>query len=231
MRQTENSLSGIALFEDLPARDLEALAKRCRCRCYTGGQQIVGHMDETTDVFFIVDGRVRATSYSLSGKEVAYRDIGTGETFGELAAIDCGPRSANVVAITDSVIASMPAKVFWQVLADHPVVAETILKRLSKQVRDLTERIFEFSTLAVRNRIHAELLRLAREHAGNGDSAVISPAPTHAEIASRVSTHREAVTRELNELAHAGLIEQHGRVFTIRNISKLSRMVEEVLGA
>ncbi len=106
-----------------------------------------------------------------------------------------------------------------------------MLKRLSKQVRDLTERVFEFSTLAVKNRIHAELLRLARDHAGDGDSAVISPAPTHAEIASRVSTHREAVTRKLNELAHVGLIEQHGRVLTIRSISKLARMVEEVLGA
>ncbi len=207
-----------------------ALCKRCQWRRHAGGQQILGRMDETTDIFFIVEGKVRAISYSLSGKEVAYRDIGAGEMFGELAAIDCEPRSANVVAIADSLIASMPAKVFWQVLADHPVVAETILKRLSKQVRDLTERIFEFSTLAVRNRIHAELLRLAREHAGNGESAVISPAPTHAEIASRVSTHREAVTRELNELAHVGLIEQHGRVLTIRTISKLARMVEEVLG-
>ena len=97
MRQTENSLSGIALFEDLPARDLEALAKRCRCRCYTGGQQILEHMDETTDIFFIVEGKVRAISYSLSGKEVAYRDIGAGEMFGELAAIDCEPRTCRPI--------------------------------------------------------------------------------------------------------------------------------------
>ena len=143
---------------------------------------------------------------------------------------DGQPRSADVVANRDSLIASMSANVFWEVLADHPIVAATILKQLTKQIRDLTERVFEFSTLAVRNRIQAELLRLAREHAGDKDSAVISPALTHAEFASRVSTHREAVTRELNNLARAGLIEQHGRVLIIRNIGQLARLVEEVLG-
>ena len=230
MGQVEESLGSIALFKDLPARDLDALAKRCQWRRYAASEQIVGHMDETTDIFFIVDGKVRAISYALSGKEVMFRDIGAGEMFGEFSAIDGQPRSANVVAIADSLIVSMSKIVFWEVLADYPIVAATILKQLTKQIRDLTERVFEFSTLAVRNRIQAELLRLARENAGDKDSAVISPALTHAEIASRVSTHREAVTRELNNLARAGLIEQHGRVLIIRNIGQLARLVEEVLG-
>ena len=228
--QADYSLGDIAFFKDVPARDLEALGKRCQWRRYAAEQQIVGQLDETTDVFFVVDGKVRAVSYSLSGKEVTFRDIGTGELFGELAAIDGQPRSANVVAITASLIASMSAKVFWGVLADYPVVAATILKRLTKQIRDLTERVFEFSTLAVRNRIQAELLRLARDDAPDQNTAIISPAPTHAEIASRVSTHREAVTRELNDLARAGVIEQHGRVLIIRNIGQLARLVKEILG-
>ncbi|MEE8252981.1 MAG: Crp/Fnr family transcriptional regulator [Hyphomicrobium sp.] len=230
MVESKQTLAGIEIFRDVSADDLDALANRCQWRRYAADQQILGHMNEMTDVFFIVDGTVRAVSYSLSGKEVMYRDIGGGEMFGEYAAIDGQPRSANVVAVTDTLIASMSAGALWEVLAAHPVVAAMILRRLTKQIRNLTERIFEFSTLAVRNRIHAELLRLARDHVGDGDSAVFSPAPTHAEIASRVSTHREAVTRELNNLAHAGLIEQHGRVLTIRSISKLARMVEEVLG-
>ena len=228
--QVEESLGGIAVFKDLPARDLEVLVKCCQWHRYAASQQIVGHMDETTDIFFIVDGKVRVVSYSLSGKEVTFRDIGAGEMFGEFAAIDGQPRSADVVATTDALIASMSANVFWEVLADHPTVTATILKRLTKQIRDLTERVFEFSTLAVRNRIQAELLRLARDHMRSENTAVISPAPTHANIASRVSTHREAVTRELNDLARAGVIEQRGRVLIIRNIGQLARMLEDVLG-
>ena len=69
-----------------------------------------------------------------------------------------------------------------------------------------------FSTLAVSNRIQAELLRLASLAPRAGKSARIAPAPTHTDIASRVSTHREAVTRELNRLSRAGLIERAGGV-------------------
>ena len=77
-----------------------------------------------------------------------------------------------------------------------------------KKIRALTTRVYEFSTLAVKNRIQAELLRLARLASGDGKRARVAPAPTHSEIASRVATHREAVTRELNRLARLGLIER-----------------------
>jgi CRP-like cAMP-binding protein len=101
-----------------------------------------------------------------------------------------------------------------------------ILRHLTTQVRALTERVFEFSTLAVRNRVHAELVRLARDHGGN--DAVIRPAPTHTEIASRISTHREAVTRELNRLEDLGLIVREGRSLRVHDLERLQAMVEDV---
>ncbi len=230
MGQDQETLGGIELFKHLPPDDLEALAKRCRWRRHTAGQRIVGHMDETRDVFFIVKGKIRAIIYSLSGKEVTFRDISAGDMFGEFSAIDGQPRSANVIALMDSLIASMPADVFWDVLRSYPMVAEATLKRLTNQLRVLSERVFEFSTLTVKNRIHAELLRLARDHMRGENTAAISPAPTHAHIASRVSTHREAVTRELNDLARAGLIERRHGVLIIRDVNHLIRMVREVVG-
>ncbi len=229
MAQGEETLSGIELFSDLTARDIEALDKQCRWRRYGARQQIVGHQDDTADVFFIVTGKVRAVIYSVSGKEVIFPDIEAGQTFGELAAIDGNPRAANVIALTDALVASMPAKMFWQVLRNHPEVSSSLLKRLTGSVRQMSERVFEFSTLAVKNRIHAELLRLARDREKDGNTAIISPAPTHAEIASRISTHREAVTRELNALAHDGLIERRSGDIVITDISRLAQMVEEVL--
>ncbi len=230
MAQAEESLHDIEIFKNLPLGDLEALAKRCQWRRFTANQEIVGYMDETRDVFFIVKGKVRAVIYSLAGKEVTFRDIGAGQIFGEFSAIDDQPRSANVVALADSLIASMSANVFWQVLTDYPEVAAATLKLLSRQLRALSERVFEFSTLAVKNRIHAELLRLARDHMQDDNTAVISPAPTHADIASRISTHREAVTREINDLARAGLIKRRSGTLEICDVTRLARLVEEVLG-
>jgi CRP-like cAMP-binding protein len=76
--------------------------------------------------------------------------------------------------------------------------------------------------LAVNNRIQAEILRLASLAPKDGKSARIAPAPTHGEIASRVSTHREAVTRELNRLARIGLIERKGGALVVKDIDRLA---------
>jgi CRP/FNR family transcriptional regulator, cyclic AMP receptor protein len=52
-----------------------------------------------------------------------------------------------------------------------------------------------------------ELLRLANTQ---GDEAAVEPAPTHFELAAMISTHREAVSREMSALAKRGLIEKRG---------------------
>ena len=230
MDEVKETLGGIGFFKDLPGHDLEPLAKACRWRRYDGGQQIVGHQDESTDVFFVVAGKVHAVIYSPAGKEVSFREIEAGSTFGEIAAIDGRPRSATVVALTDALVASMPGNAFRKVLGRHPEVSSKVMEQLAGLVRELSERVFEFSVLAVKNRIHAELLRLAHRHGFDGNEAVIAPAPTHSEIASRLSTHREAVTREINKLARDGLVERGGGKLVITDVTRLARMVEDIAG-
>lgn len=229
MDQHEGTLETVRFLRTLPPDAIEALSRRCQWQRYHANQLIVGQDDETQDVFFIVRGRVRITVYAASGKEVSFRDLGAGQMFGELSAIDGQPRSATVTALQEALMARMPPKVFWAMLERHPQVTAAVLRYLVGLVRALSERVFEFSTLAVKNRIHAELLRLARE-TGRRDNAniLISPAPTHAEIASRISTHREAVTRELNELGRAGLVERGSSGLIIRDPERLARLVEDV---
>lgn len=229
MNDTNFTLAEIDFFGGLAASDLEAIERHCHWRRYAPEQQIIGHQDETNEVFFVARGRVRVTIYSASGKEVSFRDLGVGNSIGELSAIDGAPRSANVIALTEAVLASMPAEVFRKILQDHPQVSARMMNYLVGLVRKLSDRVVEFSVLAVRNRIHSELLRLAREKDDGGNTATLSPAPKHANIASRVATHREAVTRELNALAGEGLIERQPGALVIADIGRLNRLVEEGL--
>lgn len=227
---TGYALERIEIFRNLDPREIERLTRRVNWRNYTAHQQIIGHQEASTDVYFMVSGSVRVILFSNAGKEVAFRDIHAGECFGEYAAIDGAPRSANVIALTDVMIGSVSAETFCSILQEYPAVSMALLNHLVSTVRSLSERIFEFSTLAVKNRIHSELLRLARESDRQGNTARISPAPTHADIASRISTHREAVTRELNELTKSGLIRRDGRTLIISDLAELERMVHEVAG-
>jgi len=156
--------------------------------------------------------------------------LGVGAVFGEYPAIDGGPRSASVEARTSCLIASMTGASFRELLQAEPGVAHALLPRLVKTIRVLTTRVYEFSTLAVNNRIQAELLRLASLAPREGKSARIVPAPTHVEIASRISTHREAVTRELNRLSKIGIIDRRGGTLLVKDFDRLAEMVHDATG-
>lgn len=224
-----NSLSNIELLDGLTPAEMEALAKRCRWRKFQADEQVLAHLDAGTDVLFLTEGRLRVSLYSASGKEVSFEDLRPGQIFGELAALDRKGRSASVFALEPSTIAFLDASGFMEVLKSHFVVTHRVMMGLCRLVRRLDERVFEFSTLTVSNRIHAELLRLAGGDASM-ETAIIKPPPRHADIASRVSTHREAVTREMNVLARAGVLRQDRDALHILDLPRLSHMVHEVLG-
>jgi CRP-like cAMP-binding protein len=89
-------------FKDLPTEIVRGISSICRWRWYKPDQRIFSQDEPSQDVFFIVQGTVRITSYSVMGKEVSFRDLGTGECFGDLAAVDGRPRSATAIAVTNS---------------------------------------------------------------------------------------------------------------------------------
>ncbi len=197
---------------------------------YKVGEEIVRYHDQSNSVFFILEGEIRIHYYALSGDEVILCDLPAGEMFGELTALDGLPRSATAVAKTDSLVTYLSGKVFLELVHTNPAFCTEILKRLAGQVRRLTERIYDY-TLCVRYRIHAELLRLAKLHMVSGNSAMIRPIPTHAELACFVSTHREAVTRELNGLTKEGIIQRREHTLYVPDVMKLENMVNKVRGA
>jgi CRP-like cAMP-binding protein len=222
-------LKRIALLEGLPQETLDRIARECAWRRYAAGQTLISRSSSDRDVFMVVSGRVRATMYARSGRQVTFRDVGEGETVGEIAATDGGPRSVDVVALQDVLAAVITAAGFRQLRHEHPEMAERFALKLVQLVRGLTDTVIELSTLGVQNRIHAELLRLARAGGAGPDanSRVVSPAPTHAELAARVSTTREQVTREMSTLAKSGLLEKTGHGLRVTDVRLLEQMVEQ----
>ena len=227
-RQTE-TLARIGLFRSLDAHAIRHLDTQCSWRRTPRKQWIIDYQDPSNDVFFVVSGTVRVTIQSVSGRDVLLREIDAGEFFGELAAIDNQPRSAGIVAVTDATVARMPAAVFRAAVHAHPDVCDQLLALLAGQVRMLANRVNEFTTLTVRHRMYAELLRLARPEAGHPDRAVISPPPVHAEIAARVSTRREAVAREFKALERAGLIERRRGAIVLTDTNRLQLLIDEAV--
>ena len=154
------SLSGVAIFAGLPVQTLKALESRCSWRNYLPEQPILVYREDSDDVFFIVEGSARVLLYSQAGQVVSFRDLGPGDTFGELPAIDGGPRSASVEARENCLLASLPATAFRELLNSEPSVAQAVLQQQAGTIRRLTSRVHEFSAAVMSitgRRIYGEI--------------------------------------------------------------------------
>jgi CRP/FNR family transcriptional regulator, cyclic AMP receptor protein len=221
------SLAALPLLERISPESLKKIEKRAKRLSYAKGQEIIARSEDLNDVYILVGGLARALVFSASGKAVGFRRINPGDLFGEFSAIDGDGRSASVEAVTNCTVLSLSPGFFQELMENDPAFMSAVLNHLVGLLRALTSRIVEFSTLAVKNRVHSELLRMARESRDGNNAYIISPAPTHSEIAQRISTHREAVSREISRLKQRGIIERRGRVLAVRDVEQLQRMVDE----
>jgi CRP-like cAMP-binding protein len=218
------------VFEGLSAADLNEIEHECRYRRFSAQEHIIDRGSPTTDVFFVVRGRVRTLAYSVGGREVAFDDLTEGDHFGAISAFDGMPRSAGAVAMEDSLIVALPARAFLDLVETRPAVAKQVMIGLAAMIRSRNERIMDLCTLAATDRVLAELLRHARDHRDGGKGACIRPIPIHGEMASRAGTTRETVARVLNDLARKGLIARRQGALVVNDLDALETMLIEVRG-
>ena len=227
---TSQSLSGIKLLNSLTENDLKKLEQRCNWQLVSQQEVIVDRQSESSDVYFVVSGKVRVVNFSMSGREITFDEMAAGGYFGQLAALDNQPRSANVVAIEDSVLASLSQQPFKDLLLEYPKIALELLVEMGQIIRTSTDRIMDLSTIGAHNRVHAEILRLAQEEILDDNTAKIEPVPIHGDIASRVSTTRETVARVFSDLTKRELMERKGDALIINDLEVLHDIVEEFRG-
>lgn len=224
-------LTTIPLFSDVDEDTLARFESQCVQRTYSPGQMIIDQMETSRDVRFIISGTVRIVARMVEGREVIFNDFGPGQFFGELSAIDGGLRSANVTAHTKVVLFTMPPAVFEAFCAEVPSVGWGVMQHMVTLIRLLSDRLSEFSFLRARHRLYAELLRQSRErHAVDGEESaerIISPKPKQGDIADRISSRREIVSREMKDLERAGIITKTRGGLVISNPDELARMAAE----
>ena len=223
-------LAGIRLFDGLSESALEDLSKRCRWHKYQPNEQVIDRFSDSRDLYLIVKGRVRVVNYSVTGREVTFDEREEGEYFGELAALDGEPRSANVIALNELNVACLSQEAFNRLLLEHPQVTLKLLYGLAKIVRASNKRIMDLSTVGANNRVHAEILRLALPGVRTDNTAIVSPFPIHGDIASRVSTTRETVNRVFSDLSRRGIVKRSKSNLVILDLIRLRKMIEDVVG-
>ena len=216
-----NSLSTHPCFRTLDPEACRVLDRHCTWLKTAVGQWLIGQTANDRDVFFVVSGRLRAVLHGVR-QDLIFSDMEAGSFFGELAALDGAPRSLSVFAVNDSLVAKMPSAVFVETMYTHRPLGEAVVATLVARNRAMTRRVGELGALDVRSRVHAELLRLAHPDRDDPKRAIILAPPNQSELASRINTRRETVSREINAMEREGLIERRRGAIVIKDALRLS---------
>ncbi|MEM0942781.1 MAG: Crp/Fnr family transcriptional regulator [Pseudomonadota bacterium] len=182
---------------------------------------IVSEDELEDDVYFILEGKARAATYTNNGKEVLMSELPPGEGFGIFAAIDGLPRSTNVIAISECRVARMSAANYNHVMDTNTQVMRAFLVYMVDRIRHLSIRMTNVTTMNAEQRLVYELLELGKTNRTAEDTAVIDPVPTQQELAVLIAGQRESVGRDMSKLGQAGLIERDGRTLTIPSLERL----------
>jgi len=221
------NLQDVPLFSSLTQEEGERYGKSCLWKDYEAHELVIDIDEETTDVRFVVTGLVRVINRFSVGKEVILGEMSPGEFFGELAAIDGETRSANITTLYRSKLCIVPQNLFLEVINQHPEISLAVMKVLTKRIRTLNMRLAEQSFLQAKHRLYAELLRLSKPRLGHDGQRSVSPPPTQKELAERIGTRREVVSRELNALQKQGFFEKTRGALVLTDVAELQRRISD----
>ncbi len=224
MDDYERTLRHIHLLGAVPPDMLESLERSCEWQHLSADQIVVDRNDDTSDVYFIVKGRVQILDFVRGGREIVLAEMTAGDTFGEMSAVDKKKRSASVLTTETTVVARLNDEKFRQILTTVPDMAMTLLERFVGMVRTLTTKVTALSSLSPHQRVYMELMRLSEPNPKGDGSWIINRLPGHGEIAEQVGADREAVAAAIGELARAKIVERKFKTLVIKDYSRLQML-------
>ncbi len=218
------------LFADLPEQVLQKAAARSTVRRLTKGEMLYSEHEEAGGLFVVVEGELRSIRQSLDGREQVLSTERPGATLSEVPVFNGGKYFSTVIADAAAVVLCIHHKDVHQICREHPELLWNVARSLSQQVRHCAELIESLALRNVDQRLALFLLTVVRDRAiRSGEGVVFELTLTRPEIASRVGSVREVVSRSLSHLNETRLIELRGkRLVIVPNVQALREFADAV---
>lgn len=205
-------LDQVPLFEGLSAEEKATVEQHAVKKTYRRNTVIIEQGEDANTLYLLLQGRVKIYIADGTGKEIALNELGPGAQLGELALLSDAPRSASVMTLGDSVFLVLTKRSFQQCLADHPTIALNLIQLLVQRAQALTESVGD---LALRD-VYGRVAKLLNESALDEDGRLLTPPLTHQQIADRVGSSREMVSKILKDLKTGGYLAITDKRFVLQ---------------
>jgi len=130
-------LAAVPLFSACSKKELQAVARATDEVTVPAGKHLCEQGAIGREAFVIVEG---SAEVRRNGRKVA--TLGPGDSVGELALLDHGPRTATVTALEDTTVLVIGAREFAALIDDVPPIAHKLLKSLAARIRELDKKTY-----------------------------------------------------------------------------------------
>lgn len=188
---------------------------------YRARAHLVKYGDPVTILFVIAAGLAQAIYYSAEGQPILLHEYRTGDFFGAIGDPRPGRHEADVVATSEVSSFLLDGRELALLAEQHGCIGLALLRVMIDRLQRTETRMYEHAALSSVGRIHSELLRQARRN----PNFEIRPAPVLADLALRVSTSRETVSRAVNALERRGIIRRSADALTVVAPHRLAELI------
>jgi len=194
---------------------------RGRLRQFPGRATIVRRGDRISTLYVVIAGRAHAIAYSLDGQIVLLHEYRPGDFFGVVSPTYSATHDADVIAVEDVSSFLLDGSALALLAEQHGCIGLALLRVMVDRLRQTASRMYEHVALSAVGRVHAELLRQARQ----SRDLTIRPSPVLSDLALRVSTTRETASRAVNALERRGIIRRHADALIVVAPHRLEEMI------
>ena len=181
------------IFGILGPELFQQLRAHARVRNVERGATVFAKGDLGTSLFAILEGQVKVISYSVEGKYAVFNLLSAGDIFGEIALLDGGERTADVVAVTHCKLLVIERRDFLPLAHSRPDISQKLIEVLCERLRNTSRQVEEVMFLDLSTKLARTLLRLGDS---KGSTRI---ALTQSEIAQLIGASRESTNKQLRD--------------------------------
>lgn len=212
--QLDTIAENIDIFQGITLQEYSQIEEAAKTRFIKKNTLIFSQGDENNSMYIIKEGSVDVSLLTESGKELILSSLHAGDYFGELSLLDGSPISANITATSECVLIAIHKNDFFKILKNNTDLLNNVVNHLCDKIRQLTEKTQGFALLDVYERFSLLLMDMSQE-TENGER-VLNTSLTHKNIALRIGSSREMVSRIIKDLENGGYISIDHKIITIK---------------
>jgi CRP-like cAMP-binding protein len=213
------------LFRGLAPAVLERIAALATQRSYRRGEVLFRSGDAGDALLGVVSGRIRISTGNAEGREIFLNIMEPGDTFGEIALLDGGPRTATATAIEPSELVSLRRGPLFELLEREPKTALELLRLCGERLRWTSGLLEDSVFLDAPARLAKRLLSLGELH-GEKTAAGNRVRISQEELASFLGVSRQAVNEQLQDWKARGWVALGRGSVTVQDAAALKAAID-----